>query len=135
MSKKNHVNPAEEEAPQGATAAAGSSCSNVQNPCHFRFRINWYQPVATWHWKTEEEVCSICHGAFDACCPACLFPGDECPPVWGECSHGFHVHCIVQWLQKSGGETKLCPMCRREFKFSTREEQRQRGGGRAAAET
>ncbi|CAD7943204.1 unnamed protein product [Amoebophrya sp. A120] len=76
-----------------------------------------YQPVASWHWNIpNEDVCSICHMPFDACCPDCKRPGDDCPPVWGECSHHFHIHCIVKWLQK---EQKHCPMCRREWKFKS----------------
>jgi anaphase-promoting complex subunit 11 len=36
--------------------------------------------------------------AFDGCCPDCKMPGDDCPIVWGECSHPFHMHCIVKWI-------------------------------------
>ncbi|KAK3098035.1 hypothetical protein FSP39_015512 [Pinctada imbricata] len=54
--------------------------------------------------------------AFDGCCPDCKLPGDDCPLVWGECSHCFHIHCIVKWLN-SQQVNQLCPMCRQEWKF------------------
>lgn len=27
----------------------------------------------------DEEVCGICQLAFEACCPECKVPGDDCP--------------------------------------------------------
>nr|CAH7713959.1 unnamed protein product [Callosobruchus chinensis] len=55
--------------------------------------------------------------AFDGCCPDCKLPGDDCPLVWGQCSHCFHMHCIVKWLQ-SQTVNQQCPMCRQEWKFN-----------------
>lgn len=54
--------------------------------------------------------------AFDGCCPDCKLPGDDCPLVWGQCSHCFHIHCIVKWLN-SQSVNQLCPMCRQDWKF------------------
>ncbi len=86
-----------------------------------------YCPVASWHWDVGDmgDSCSICHMAFDGCCPDCKFPGDDCPPVWGECGHHFHMHCIVKWLHQlqnaasanQNASSKHCPMCRREWRF------------------
>eukprot|EP00622_Pseudochattonella_farcimen_P002183 FR737064.1.p2 GENE.FR737064.1~~FR737064.1.p2 ORF type:complete len:107 (+),score=3.87 FR737064.1:94-414(+) len=53
---------------------------------------------------------------FEACCPDCKVPGDDCPPVWGSCNHAFHMHCIVKWLQAQQTR-QMCPMCRREWQF------------------
>ena len=36
--------------------------------------------------------------------------------VWGQCSHCFHMHCIMKWLN-SQQVHQLCPMCRQEWKF------------------
>ena len=36
--------------------------------------------------------------------------------VWGECSHCFHIHCIVKWLN-SQNVNQQCPMCRQDWKF------------------
>ena len=38
-------------------------------------------------------------------------PGDDCPIVWGECSHPFHMHCIVKWINSQ--VTTRCRRCER----------------------
>lgn len=43
-------------------------------------------------------------------------PGDDCPLVWGQCSHCFHMHCILKWLHAQQVQ-QHCPMCRQEWKF------------------
>ncbi|RUS81529.1 hypothetical protein EGW08_010699, partial [Elysia chlorotica] len=72
--------------------------------------------VATWKWIANDDNCGICRMAFDGCCPDCKLPGDDCPLVWGQCSHVFHMHCIVKWLQ-SQSTNSPCPMCRQEWKW------------------
>lgn len=37
--------------------------------------------------------------------------------VWGACSHCFHMHCIVKWLN-SQPVGQQCPMCRQQWKFN-----------------
>lgn len=37
--------------------------------------------------------------------------------VWGACSHCFHMHCIVKWLN-SQPMSQQCPMCRQAWKFN-----------------
>nr|XP_054755915.1 anaphase-promoting complex subunit 11-like [Lytechinus pictus] len=76
---------------------------------------NW-TAVATWRWIANDDNCGICRTAFDGCCPDCKMPGDDCPLVWGQCSHVFHMHCILKWLN-SQQVHQLCPMCRQEWKF------------------
>ncbi|SYW81723.1 uncharacterized protein UHO2_00227 [Ustilago hordei] len=34
--------------------------------------------------------------------------------VFGKCSHEFHLHCIMKWLQDNDG----CPSCRRPWAFT-----------------
>uniref|UniRef100_A0A8C9YTC9 Anaphase-promoting complex subunit 11 n=1 Tax=Sander lucioperca TaxID=283035 RepID=A0A8C9YTC9_SANLU len=46
----------------------------------------------------------------------CKVPGDDCPLVWGQCSHCFHMHCILKWLNSQQVQQQ-CPMCRQEWKF------------------
>lgn len=48
--------------------------------------------------------------------PAGKVPGDDCPLVWGQCSHCFHMHCILKWLHAQQVQ-QYCPMCRQEWKF------------------
>ena len=83
----------------------------------------------------EEDVCGICRVAYEACCPACKTPGDDCPLsasslfipavlkfrrfvfiiiVWGKCSHVFHMHCLLKWLGTAASKGQ-CPMDRREW--------------------
>ncbi|GAA5842919.1 hypothetical protein JCM11251_002934 [Rhodosporidiobolus azoricus] len=100
--------------------------------------IDHYHAVATWQWqikpssggdsKAEQEgveveeeeddddddVCGICRVAFDGCCPDCKVPGDGCPPIWGECTHVFHMHCLMKWLATESSKQQ-CPMDRREW--------------------
>lgn len=44
--------------------------------------VRWHG-VAVWKWDVNEDVCGICRLAFDACCPDCTVPGDNCSP--GKC--------------------------------------------------
>jgi anaphase-promoting complex subunit 11 len=73
--------------------------------------------VAAWKWDTGEgDVCGICRNEFEACCPGCAFPGDDCPPLWGSCNHAFHLHCIVKWLEAQADKgARECPLCRRPW--------------------
>ncbi|GAA5980702.1 hypothetical protein JCM11641_000180 [Rhodosporidiobolus odoratus] len=62
----------------------------------------------------DEDVCGICRVAFDGCCPDCKIPGDGCPPIWGECTHVFHYHCLHKWLATDSSKQQ-CPMDRRAW--------------------
>ena len=80
-----------------------------------KVKILRYHAVASWHWDIKEDMCGICREPFDGCCPDCTMPGDGCPPVWGECNHVFHLHCILKWSEKKDGGSK-CPMCRQDWR-------------------
>ncbi|CBJ32296.1 Putative subunit of the Anaphase Promoting Complex [Ectocarpus siliculosus] len=75
--------------------------------------------VAVWKWDVNEDVCGICRLAFDACCPDCTVPGDNCSPVWGQCNHTFHMHCVLKHLQFATQQNRpqQCPLCRQEWQF------------------
>ncbi|EPX74928.1 anaphase-promoting complex subunit Apc11 [Schizosaccharomyces octosporus yFS286] len=80
-----------------------------------KVKIKRYHAVANWTWKTpKDDVCGICRVPFDGCCPQCLTPGDDCPIVWGKCTHIFHAHCIENWLSTVGSQGQ-CPMDRQTF--------------------
>lgn len=86
--------------------------------------------------EDDEEVCGICQAAFESTCPECKVPGDDCPLsqstrsimdrsrqkraelildiVWGECSHIFHMHCLLKWLETESSKQQ-CPMDRRPW--------------------
>ncbi|EJD55649.1 RING/U-box [Auricularia subglabra TFB-10046 SS5] len=85
--------------------------------------IKSWHAVAEWRWDTgqgsaageqdeDEDVCGICRLPFEACCPACKVPGDDCPLIWGECTHVFHMHCLLKWISTPASKSQ-CPMDRR----------------------
>merc|ERR1712130_621095 len=78
--------------------------------------ITHWHGVAFWKWKVKEEDCGICRQPFDGTCPQCKMPGDECPPVWGNCNHHFHMHCIMKWLQQARAQDR-CPLCRQPWEI------------------
>jgi anaphase-promoting complex subunit 11 len=58
--------------------------------------IKHWHAIANWRWDIgaaggepagggggdedeEEDVCGICRVPYEACCPACKTPGDDCP--------------------------------------------------------
>ncbi|KAK6904788.1 anaphase-promoting complex subunit 11 [Kwoniella mangroviensis CBS 10435] len=62
----------------------------------------------------DDEVCGICQNAFEGCCPECKVPGDDCPLIWGECTHVFHMHCLLKWIDTESSKQQ-CPMDRRPW--------------------
>jgi len=98
--------------------------------------IKRWNAVAQWRWDTrnggkqqdddddddddgEDDLCGICRVAYEACCPACKTPGDDCPIIWGKCSHVFHMHCLLKWLGTAASKGQ-CPMDRREWENEER---------------
>ncbi|KAI9278250.1 anaphase-promoting complex subunit 11 [Phascolomyces articulosus] len=81
-----------------------------------KLKVKSWTMAAYWSWDVKEaDVCGICHVAYDGCCPDCTTPGDDCPLIWGECTHVFHMHCLVKWLDSSSNG-EHCPMDRRPWK-------------------
>ncbi|XP_055264292.1 anaphase-promoting complex subunit 11 isoform X1 [Moschus berezovskii] len=95
--------------------ARGRRCQ-LKAPRAMKVKIKCWNGVATWLWVANDENCGICRMAFNGCCPDCKVPGDDCPLVWGQCSHCFHMHCILKWLNAQQVQ-QHCPMCRQEWKF------------------
>mmetsp|Transcript_12661 Transcript_12661/g.14568 ORF Transcript_12661/g.14568 Transcript_12661/m.14568 type:complete len:94 (+) Transcript_12661:86-367(+) len=77
--------------------------------------------VARWTWQigsnSTEDTCGICRHLFDAACPTCKAPGEDCPIITGKCTHSFHIHCIEKWTERDRGEATSCPMCRGLWEF------------------
>ncbi len=49
-----------------------------------KVKINSWNSVATWKWDIENaDKCTICQSEFEAPCPRCRIPGDDCVPVQG----------------------------------------------------
>jgi len=93
-----------------------TNTSSTLPPTKLRVNIRSWSGVAVWKWLANDDTCGICRVAFDGCCPDCKFAGDDCPLVWGQCSHCFHIHCIMKWLGTQQTQHQ-CPMCRQEWKF------------------
>ena len=112
--------PASEPACIGQTVEVPPSSPTTNNPAlqptKLRVNIRSWSGVAVWKWLANDDTCGICRVAFDGCCPDCKFAGDDCPLVWGQCSHCFHIHCIMKWLGTQQTQHQ-CPMCRQEWKF------------------
>ncbi|KAA1068822.1 hypothetical protein PGT21_002993 [Puccinia graminis f. sp. tritici] len=64
--------------------------------------------------EDDEDLCGICRVAFEGCCPDCKVPGDDCPLIWGECTHIFHMHCLLKWIAQESSK-QSCPMDRRPW--------------------
>ncbi|XP_048054102.1 anaphase-promoting complex subunit 11 isoform X3 [Megalobrama amblycephala] len=67
-------------------------------------------------WLTMRTAASVEHLSTAAAQTVGKVPGDDCPLVWGQCSHCFHMHCILKWLNSQQVQQQ-CPMCRQEWKF------------------
>ena len=37
--------------------------------------------------------------------------------VWGKCTHCFHMHCILKWIESEQARDQ-CPMCRQHWEFN-----------------
>jgi anaphase-promoting complex subunit 11 len=78
----------------------------LQRACHVptcNERASRLPPVPSWI-DISHSLCApldsrpaLC--SHSGCCPDCKIPGDDCPLVWGVCSHVFHMHCILKWIQ------------------------------------
>jgi hypothetical protein len=76
-----------------------------------RVIIKKWDAVAQWRWKVgneeeDEDVCGICRLAYDACCPDCKIPGDDCPlreslPRGGEPFEGGYTEHLTTTPQYS----------------------------------
>ena len=111
---------------------------HITLPPRMKVHIKHWSAVAQWRWNTgstdqdDEDVCGICRVPYEGCCPSCKMPGDDCPlsafpplplgdtgadapaTVWGECSHVFHMHCLLKWLGTAASKQQ-CPMDRRPW--------------------
>ncbi|KDN37590.1 RING/U-box [Tilletiaria anomala UBC 951] len=78
-----------------------------------KVEVKSWRAIGYWIWdvKDPDDVCGICQNNFDATCAKCKVPGESCPLLHGTCSHIFHLHCIVEWLQNH----TMCPMCKRPW--------------------
>ncbi|KAH9177045.1 anaphase-promoting complex subunit 11 RING-H2 finger-domain-containing protein [Lactarius sanguifluus] len=107
----------------GPTLPCGLPPNNQQLRLTMKITVKRWHAIAQWQWDTgktddngdaEEDVCGICRIPFEGCCPTCKVPGDDCPLIWGECSHVFHMHCLLKWIGTAASKQQ-CPMDRRPW--------------------
>eukprot|EP01024_Parvocaulis_polyphysoides_P051812 TRINITY_DN5108_c0_g2_i2.p3 TRINITY_DN5108_c0_g2~~TRINITY_DN5108_c0_g2_i2.p3 ORF type:complete len:130 (+),score=11.68 TRINITY_DN5108_c0_g2_i2:32-391(+) len=98
-------------------ANSSGSNNNTTSNSTFSVKIKRWHAVGKWCWDTNDSICGICHSPFDGCAPECKYPGDDCPVVWGQCGHAFHLQCIQAWLNNSSTQEHSCPLCRRPWEY------------------
>lgn len=82
-----------------------------------KVKVKRWRGVAVWKWGIEDDCCGICRMSYEACCPGVKYPGDDCPPIWGECNHAFHMQCVMKWLESQQNVRQECPLCREPFRI------------------
>ncbi len=80
-----------------------------------KFTLKQWNAVAVWSWNTNIENCAICKQFLSEPCLMCAgMPNIDmknCQPIWSQCDHPFHDHCIKKWLNNN----KTCPLCARDW--------------------
>ena len=91
----------------------------------YRFVMKKWDAVVSWSYDTKVETCAICrHGIMDICVE-CQEEKEEdkkkkkdddedCPVAWGKCNHAFHLHCLLEILEKTN---QVCPLCTKQWEF------------------
>ena len=83
-----------------------------------RFVIKKWDAVVSWSYGVDN--CAICKQDIMDLCNVCLADAldkdehEECPVAWGVCDHGFHLHCIMNLIQKNNNK---CPLCKNDWEF------------------
>ncbi|CAL8102463.1 unnamed protein product [Calicophoron daubneyi] len=106
----------EGKAMEASTGDQNNPDECLVEPSPLKMKINQWFAVCAWKWCTNDDDCGICRNPFETCCADCKLPGDDCPLVWGQCNHCFHMHCIIKWLN-SQQIAQHCPLCRQEWRF------------------
>ena len=83
-----------------------------------RFVVKKWDAVVSWSYGVDN--CAICKQDIMDLCNVCLADAldkdehEECPVAWGVCDHGFHLHCIMNLIQKNNNK---CPLCKNDWEF------------------
>ena len=82
-------------------------------------KLNYWSPVAIWTFKVaSNDANCVCGNKLTTKCVGCSMSKNiekqTCPVSMGVCSHGFHYHCISNWLNNGPNN---CPICRVPWNF------------------
>jgi anaphase-promoting complex subunit 11 len=110
-SKDDNIDFASRKRRSETPIVSSPSLSNTSTSLRVRFKQ--IHGVAQWTWNASDEVCGICQTAFEGTAPGVKYPGEDCPVVWGQCGHAFHLQCVSKWLTSKNS----CPICRQDWDF------------------
>ena len=72
-----------------------------------RFTINNVNFVVSSQLAIHNDTCPICRfNLTDKCYKCSSVENSNCTSVLGVCNHGYHLHCIEDWLKTK----KVCPL-------------------------
>ncbi len=71
-----------------------------------RFNISSVNFVLTSQLSIHNDTCPICRLNLNEKCYKCINENNNCNSVLGVCNHGYHLHCIEEWLKTK----KVCPL-------------------------
>ena len=106
----------------GASAIGRADMSPEQtvDARHRRFRVRKWTAIALWAYDISVDNCAICRNHIMDKCIECQstqearnVDGGECRIAWGRCSHVFHMHCILRWLNTR----QVCPLDNRNWEL------------------
>ena len=106
------------------TQLSGAENKKDETSHKVQVTVKKWNSVALWMWDTKQDTCAICRNLNMELCIECQVRGDqeggggveECSMAWGVCTHTFHFHCIVGWIEKHDS----CPLCAAPWDFQTK---------------
>ena len=80
--------------------------------------VKW-EPYAIHTPKFDDTSCSLCKQVITERCMSCLekknMTSSVCQVSLGKCGHGFHYHCINNWINTGNN---ICPTCQTAWNYN-----------------
>lgn len=71
------------------------------------FSVVKINPIGIWSYDIENDLCLICKNIITQKCVNCMNTLNDCGVKRGVCGHGYHAHCIDEWINKG---SLSCPI-------------------------